>query len=55
MSNDDRKVLFLILARVAALFGSADLEWFCACETALNGLFALKSREAHEHARLFLN
>lgn len=51
----DKRYLFEMIQVTVKCFGTNDLEWFCAAETVLNTMFNLKSRMAHEYARLYIS
>lgn len=55
VTENDKTYLFNMISVVSNTFGTSDLEWFCACETVLNTLFAIKSRNSHEYAKLFID
>lgn len=53
-SEKDKRYLFQMIFILQKTFGTTDLEWFCAAEAIINTIFNLKSRNAHEYARLLL-
>ena len=55
VTENDKTYLFNMISVISNTFGSGDLEWFCACETVLNVLFNIKSRNSHEYAKLFID
>ena len=54
ITDDQKTYIFKMLSSVNERFGTTDLEWFCAAESILNILFAIKSRNSHEYAKLFI-
>jgi len=44
-----------MISVISNTFGTTDLEWYCACETVLNTLFNIKSRNSNEYAKLFID
>lgn len=55
VNENDKTYLFNMISVISHTFGTTDLEWFCACETVLNTLFNIKSRNSHEYAKLFID
>jgi hypothetical protein len=55
VNDNDKTYLFNMISVISNTFGTSDLEWFCACETVLNTLFNIKSRNSHEYAKLFID
>lgn len=55
LKESERRHMFALMGRIVGTFGTSDLEWFCACESVLNCLFSLKSRNSHEYAKHFLH
>ena len=55
VSESDKKHLFQLLVEIQKKFGTEDLEWFCSAEAILNTLFNIKTRNAPEYAKYFIN
>lgn len=55
VNENDKTYLFNMISVISNTFGTSDLEWYCACETVLNVLFNIKSRNSHEYAKLFID
>ena len=53
-SDPEKMYLFQMVHILVQTLGTNDLEWTCAAEAVLNCVFGLKSRMAHEYARLFI-
>lgn len=55
VNENDKTFLFNMISVISNTFGTTDLEWYCACETVLNVLFNIRSRNSHEYAKLFID
>ena len=53
-SEDDKRYIFTMMQVLMTTFGTIDTEWLCAAEAVLNAIFGLRSRNAHEYARMLI-
>lgn len=53
-TEEDKRYLFTMMQILMSTFGTIDTEWLCAAEAVLNAIFGLRSRNAHEYARMLI-